>query len=120
MESLEKVYLNGVILKKEYDDVKARLEAIYNVSNMYDVDIVILMIAIKNGAWFKTDYYGLDITFHKLFNSEIDLEKNRFDIRKENLVKDKEYYTGGFIFDFKDYGITWSLRKEVLEDARIK
>lgn len=67
--------------------------------------------ALKDGAYFKTDYYGIDITYHILENHEIDFKNARFDIRKNNLLNNKPYYTGGFIFNWKDYKKTWWLKE---------
>ena len=92
-----------------------KLGKLEDIEEELGITLEVLFKALKDGAYFKTDYYGIDITYHFLEEHEIWLKRKLFDIRKENLLNNKSYYTGGFIFYWKDYSKTWALTKEELE-----
>lgn len=107
-----------LVMKDDVNKAFNKLGRLERIERELGVSLEVLFKALKDGAYFKTDYYGIDITYHILEEHEIRLKRNLFDIRKENLLNNKPYYTGGFIFYWKDYGETWALTKEELENAK--
>lgn len=81
------------------------------------IDLVTLFKALKNGVYLR-DYELTTnpIKFIKIKNYEIDLDNLRFDVRRERLDRSRSYQTGGLFFYFKDYGKTWVLAEEELEN----
>ena len=98
------------------DTLKEKLGKLEDLEEELGCPLEVVFKAIKVGAYFKTDYYGTNITYHILQNNEINFKENVFDIRKENLLDNKPYYSGGFIFHLKDYGKTWWLKEEMKQD----
>lgn len=106
----QEIYSNGLNKLGKLEDIEEQLGC----------PLEVVFKAINDGAYFKTDYYGMDITYHILENHEIDFKNARFNIRKNNLLDNKPYYTGGFIFNWKDYKKTWWLKNDTAEEDTVR
>lgn len=94
-----------------------KLGKLEDIEEELGIDLSILIKAFKLGAYFMSPYRGEIKYFVRLW-LWADLRKKRFDIRKEYFAKSYDYCTGGALFLFKDYGKTWALTKEELEEEK--
>lgn len=103
MESTEKYYK---IVKKDLD----QLELINCLVKRLGIDLFILFGALKNGIYYKSfdgyiehiSYRVLTLSYNYGFNIWVEGHR-KFD---------------GLLIDFKDYGKTWALTKEELQDDK--
>lgn len=86
-----------------------------DIEERYGIDLITLVNALENGAWFRNPYYKNEINFIKDLEFSFDLKKKCFDIRMDHFVKFYDYRTGGALFYFKDFGDTWALTREALQ-----
>ena len=115
-EALERLYdgfQNGMAGRSFYDIIKQDLNKLDKYKQLEEelgIDLFILFEALSNGIYYKS------------FNGDIDYLSKRvltlsysycFYIWVEGHRK-----FDGLLIDFKDYGKTWSLRKEDLEDDK--
>lgn len=96
-----------------------KLVQLEDIEEELGIDLITLFKALKNGVYIRNYEFTTNkiIKIEKIKYWNIRLNDKEFDFRRSELGCYTDYATGGLLFPFSDYGKTWSLTREELEDG---
>lgn len=101
----QKLYFNNKLIG-DVDDVIQKLEQISKLEEELGIPLEVLFKALKNGIWVINKEYVYDG-----YHIEVVLIGDKYN---QFLLQDFDYN----IWELKDYGKTWGLTKEELDDRK--
>lgn len=101
---------NGFIIFKDIDEAYRKLYVLEDIEEEIDIDLITLFKALKYGVYYYTSQNQLTHDYVWLYDNYVSAN-----------VRDKLSYSlltcfQKQILSFEDYGATWSIYRENLED----